>query len=1230
MSLRTDIGGVQVDFLVDTGAVVSLISEELFELIQQEGEIVLNSYYCNIAAVDGSPLKVRGKIELEIKLGKRLFSHEVLVVSDVTSGAILGLDFLQKYDGIFDIAKKRIRLAGRYYNLVAACERAGCCRVMMSEGIVIPPRTEVIVRAKVKSSKSFGSAVVEPSLQLNKFEGVLLARSIIDLGKQKVIPVRLANVTDEAKVINKGEVIAKAQVVEQVVPDGESNVQIDKQDDPVIQELIERTTKDLEGDEKEKAEGFIREHVDCFMLSDGKIGRSGLYKHKIDTGDATPIRQRAYKLPVFKRQEVERQVKEMLDQGIIRPSSSPWSSPITLVEKKTGELRFCIYFRKVNDVSKKDAYPLPKISESLDSMEGACYFSTLDMASGYWQVEMDPDDVEKTAFTTGSSLYEFCVLPFGLSNSSSTFERLMETVLKGLHWEICLIYIDDVIVFGKTFDEHLERLDKVMRRLAAAGLKLKAKKCFLFRKEVKYLGHVVSEAGVKTDSEKVEKVRNWPVPQSLKELRSFYGLVSYYRRFIRGFSEIASPLTLLTKKNARFEWGENQQIAFDALKGALCSAPVLAYPNYESEFILDTDASELGVGAVLSQKVDSTERVIAYFSTTHSPPERNYSVTRKELLAVIKSVRHFKHYLIGRHFTVRTDHGSLRWLMSFKEPQGQVARWIEFLSNFQFTIEHRAGTAHSNADALSRYPIVCRVVQFSGWSSEYIRQAQEDDSVLFRVRMMKENYGEKPTNEVLATEQVEVQQLCRQWEQLCVKEGVLFRVWTELGGKLDQLLMVVPGSLREEVLTGAHDNVVGGHLGIKKTYSKLKQTCYWVGMKQDIANWIKGCRLCQGRKRPLRTPRAALVLDTVNYPLERVALDIMGPLPLSERGSKHILVLIDYFTRWAEAYPIPDQEAKTVASAILYNFIARFGIPRSLHSDQGANFESHLFAELCKKLGIRKTRTTPYMPSSDGMVERFNQTLAQMLTSYVKANQKDWDVHLPFVMMAYRSCMHETTQFSPNMMMLGREVDIPLTLMTAPAPDEKLSHVGYVEKLQRKFNEVHELAREYTGKGQVRMKKTYDRKQWGTPFKEAQRVWLFTPRRKTGCSKKLTRFWDGPYVIEKVLSDVNYKISKPGSGRSQVVHFNRLKLCEVDLHPVNVDLHFGNENVNQGVVENDTGEDIEDSVEPNRGESSFLEGDAYAEEHEPGEDSFVPRPAVSSRGRQYKTPVWMRCEDWEL
>ena len=483
---------------------------------------------------------------------------------------------------------------------------------------------------------------------------------------------------------------------------------IEEQNIPELPEflkpLVENTSGDLKETELFGLTRLLYQYQDNFKSPDGQLGLTNLVQHRVDTGNAVPIKQRPRRLPVSQQELVDKELDKMEAQGIIEPSDSPWASPLVIVTKKTGDIRVCVDYHAINSVMRKSAIPLPRIQECLDSLSGSKYFCTMDLAQGYYQVAMHPDDKCKTAFTSRRGLRQFTVMPFGLTNAPGTFMHLMQLVLSGLQWSKAVLYLDDIITFGKTFDETLLNLELVFERLRKPGLVLKPSKCRLFQESVKFLGHVVSQEGISCDPNKLEAIKHWPKPQKVKDVRNFLGLASYYRKHIRSFATIAAPLNALTKKNAKFVFDEQCEKAFQTLKDKVCTDPVVvAYPNKEGTFVLDTDASLYGVGGVLSQLPDDgQEKVISYASRTLSKSQQNYCTTMRELLAAVAFIKHFHHYLWGRRFILRTDHVSLKWLVNFKEPEGMLARWLAVLSSYDFETQHCKGAIHSNADGLSR------------------------------------------------------------------------------------------------------------------------------------------------------------------------------------------------------------------------------------------------------------------------------------------------------------------------------------------------------------------------------------------------------------------------------------------------------------------------------------------------------------------------------------------------
>ena len=466
--------------------------------------------------------------------------------------------------------------------------------------------------------------------------------------------------------------------------------------------LFDLNESSLSPSEQQKLQELLRSYRDIFATGPTESGRTSIVQHAIDTGSSPTIRQRPYRASPEVQQEINEQVHATLDKKVIQPLVSPWSSPVVLVKKKDGSNRFCVDYRKLNAVTHKGScsYSLPHIDDTLDRLQGTRFFSTMDLMSGYWQVELHPSAQEKTAFIIYGGLYEFSVMSLWLCNAPSTFQRLMESILRGLNWRTCLIYLDDVTVFSKTFDDHPHHLAEVSDSFREANIKLKPSKCMFGQSKVAYLGHVISSNGICPDPEKIK----FPVPTNMRQIRSFLGLANYYRRFVKDFAKIASPLHDLTKKAQRFYWDDDCQQAFEHLKQILTEAPILAFPNYELPFYIYVDASADGLGATQEQQQNEFSRVIAYGGCKLSAQERNYSSTEREALAVLDGIKRFLSYLYGRKFYVITDHHSLRWLMNIKEPTGRLARWSLEIQQYDFEIVHRSGRSNANADVLSTYP----------------------------------------------------------------------------------------------------------------------------------------------------------------------------------------------------------------------------------------------------------------------------------------------------------------------------------------------------------------------------------------------------------------------------------------------------------------------------------------------------------------------------------------------
>ena len=1114
--LDCTLDGTPCRALVDTGSTISLVRPGTLPGTDGPRPRGWRPTKLGITTVTGERARMQGEGSLQVTVAGHTINHTFWLAS-IQDPCIIGLDLLTKWGAVVDIHRTTLYLDSEAITLHPTCEKG------LSQVASLLPNTQV-------------PSIPSPPARI---EGV----------STSPLPPH--------------------------VPSAETKQAVD--------DLYRRSCEGLQADQTCKLRELLERFADIFAARDEDCTHTSLVQHDIDTGDARPIRLRPRRLPLAKRAAAEQQIKEMADAGIIEPSSSPWTAPAVLVKKKDDTWRFCVDYRRLNDVTRKDAYPLPRIDDALDYIAGSCWFSSLDLRSGYWQVELAPEARPKTAFSIGQGLWQFKVMPFGLCNAPATFERLMERVLSDIPRSHCIVYLDDLLSHAADFESAVTNLEAVFQAIRRAGLRLHPKKCHLFRQETSFLGHVVSAAGVSTDPAKVAAVRDWPVPHNVGQLRSFLGLASYYRRFVRDFATIASPLHRLTQKGQVFRWSEDCAAAFEQLRSALVGAPVLSYPDPQLPFIVDTDASNVGLGAVLSQEGEDGEQVIAYYSRSLHRPERNYCVTRRELLAVVLGLRHFRPYLYGRRFVLRTDHASLTWLLNFKEPEGQLARWLETLQDYNFEIRHRSGRLHANADALSRRPCEaeqCRYCQrvedrdtanptvsalqpiplddgsepqvsasteadSEGLETIDLQQLQRDqsqDPVISQVQTWVET-GQRPAWNAVSALDPETKALYSQWTSLSIRDGLLHRRWQTPNGHREVFQLLVPRQLRPRVLQLVHGSVGAGHFGVAKTLHRLRARFYWPRCRQDVELYVHRCDSCMAKKGPTRKSHAPLQQFQVGAPMERVGVDILGPFPTSDQGNRYVLVAMDYFTKWPEAYAVPDQSASTTAEHLVSEMFCRFGVPEELHSDQGRNFEAKVFGEVCRRLGIKKTRTTPLHPQSDGLVERFNRTLATQLAILTSCRQRDWDQHLPLVLWAYRTAVQESTKCTPAVLMFGHELRTPVDLVFGPPPEPELEGapgMDYLYSLRERLQLVHEKTRKALSDAGLRQKRAYDFRCTGQDFAPGEQVWVYSPERKKGLSPKLMSQWVGPCTVLERLSDVVYRVRLIKRNRVVVLHRDRL------------------------------------------------------------------------------------------
>ena len=1239
--------GVQTLAVVDTAAETTIISRELFMTLPEMSAKWLQN--CEEVTLGNAEKQssMTGYLvpDVSLGIGKQTYTWDV-IVAPITDNMLLGADFLYSRNAILHLGDHRIELDGQVifaFQLKAPNGKlVKVCRVMVAQQTTVPPHSVKHVSVKLSSTDRSLYA-----LEASNNHGLLLGAGVIEGGSPAV--VSFINDTDHHLKLPADHICGLAMEIEQLLEDSD-----DPSDTSLVDAIRTRTVtvvpdcKDPESGshtvnltpvsketlqqysfpELEKAlpehmkgvwqrakvnleSGQLHEvlmlliiYEDVFARHDFDLGEFEELQHEIHLNDLKPFKERMRRTPLCFQQEEEKTLQHMLKAGVIQPSTSEWASAPVLVRKKDGSLRYCIDYRPLNSRTIRDCFPLSLIEDCLDTLNGTHYFSSVDMASGYWQISIRPEDRPKTAFVTRYGLYEHVRMGFGLCNAPATFSRAMGLVLRGLTYRQVLAYLDDVVIVGRTFEEHIGNLEVVLARFRSHNLKLKPKKCHLFQKEIDFLGRRVSSEGIRVQEQKVETIRSWPQPKTKSKLASFLGTVNYHRDFIPRYADIASPLYELMKPKVEYLWGDKHTTAYEELKRLMCETPVLSYPNAQDLFVLDCDASQLAIGSELLQIQNGRERAIAFSSYILTPAQRRYCTTRKELLALITFTRHFRVYLLGRPFIVRTDHASLTWLMSFRRLEGQLARWNEELSQYDMKILHRPGKKHQNADGVSRIPleedlcdcyvagkdlsslpcggcpyctrchrqwarfeedvddvipiVVRRIATELADPNENQEELQPELTVLqgYSFKQLREEQLKDPEVQVvinwMESDPPSQATLFRQgkvtkrlWacrSQLKICQGVLFYRWEYL--TYTRLKLIVPQGLKDEVLRLHHDIPSGGHYGYDKTLAKVRESCYWYGITVDVDNYVKVCDVCARSKKRPRSFRRELGDYQSGSRLERVHLDLLGPfLESSRTSSKFVLMIVCQFTKFVLCLPLADQSAEALSRVFFEQFVCLFGCPLEIHTDQGRNFDSNYFKALCSLLDIAKTRTTPYRPSSNGQVETYNRVVLRFLRSYLEGKQRDWDQHLPVLGMSLRASVNRHTGYTPNYLMFGTEINMPADIMLGTATVNKTDRPvpEHVKQMQESLRLACQAVRVNLGVAQRRQKKEYDAKAYQRTYNRGDLVYKLDESTKIGESKKLRPVYTGPFLITEVISPSLYRVSN--QKKSFVLHHDKLLIC---------------------------------------------------------------------------------------
>lgn len=854
-----------------------------------------------------------------------------------------------------------------------------------------------------------------------------------------------------------------------------------------------------------------------FAKMGDKIGQATLVEHHIIT-DSTPIKQRYYRVNPLVQKHINEELQKMLDNGIVEPSTSPWSSPILLIKKKDGAFRFVVDFRQVNKVTKKDAYPLPYVDTILDRLRNAHYISSLDIRLAYWQIPVAASSREKTAFTVpGRGLFQFKRMPFGLHNAPATWQRFIDKLVAHEFEENVFVYLDDIIIISKTFEEHIRIIKHLIEKLMSAGLTLNREKCHFCVPEIKYLGYLVNNSGLHVDPEKVSAILNIPAPTNVSEVRRFVGVASWYRRFVPSFSSIIAPITNLLRKRTKFSWTPDCDKSFRQLKEYLTHAPILNCPDYNLPFQVQCDASAYGLGAVLIQISPDGEKVICYASRSLNRAERNYSTTERECLGVVWAVEKFKPYLQGTTFTVLTDHYSLKWLNNLKDPTGRLARWAVRLQQFDYEIIHRKGKEHLLPDLLSR-------------------STEEHVSLI----TVENNTVRDPWYRELCEKIKNEPDHFSRWK---LEDGNLLKSVLDYRTKEYRWRLVVPKDLRDSVFQECHDVPTSGHQGIFKTLKRITSLYYWPKLQSDVRRYVASCKICQANKPSQQGPLGLMgKRPLISHPWQLISTDLME-FPRSKEGHENLLVVTDYFSKYAILIPMGKAKAQKVVKNIKEKVFLVYGVPQYLICDNGPQFKSREFGDLMKEHKVKIMFNANYHPQNNP-TERTNRIIKTMIRSYLQREHTCWDKHIAEIMCAINTGTHEVTGFTPHYINFGREHNLYGTIYTPNGngiPEIDRSNLAYQPE---KHSELFSSIRKALNTAYERNKRVYDLRRRDERFVLGQKVWkknFVLSDASKRFSSKLAPAYVGPFLIKEILSPCTYRLEDENGTDKGVWHVSHLK-----------------------------------------------------------------------------------------
>uniref|UniRef100_A0A914P713 RNA-directed DNA polymerase n=1 Tax=Panagrolaimus davidi TaxID=227884 RepID=A0A914P713_9BILA len=1161
----------QVLSLIDTGANTSLIRKSTLPQYNLSMSPTPNA---SGLAANKTKIEFLGQITANVKIGKYAVEAVLFVTEDDSCPApiLVGTNILSQLpddDVSFSFRKRIVRVGNVKLPMVnnVKVEKDEPDEPWIVESrnyITLEPHSETIFQGFIAEAEP-GDLVHVYEAHTNAPEDVLLARSVAKVSDKGIIPVRFMNTTNATIQLRPHQKIAFAEkTAEEHISPAVYHVAQPPENEPYVSKEFQITDKlpplpdpnynildhidvsdsTLSNKGKARLIEIIKRNQAAFVGPDGVVGCfKGKYKFKIPLIDEKAVAaQRPRRIPPALQAELQRQIDDLLKQGIIEPSESEFCAPVVLVRKADKKsIRFCCDFRFLNKLTKKRVFLLPLATEILDLVGGKKFFSTFDFQSGFHMIPIDKADRHKTAFSVFNQLYQWTRIPFGVMHGPQGFTDCMEEMRKFIT-AVLYIYIDDTILASYTEEEHLKNIEQFLQVVIQFGLKLKASKCKFGVREVRFLGLLVSEDGIRPDEKNISAVNNFTPPKTLTELRGFIGCTGYFRRFIPNFAEIMYPLYELTKQGTESvadRWKEEHQKAFELIKKKLVTSPVLAAPRFSQNFIIESDASSKAIAAVLLQKQpDGSIRPISYASRKLTKAEANYPSIESEGLALCYALETFRPYIEGTEKSVIiTDNQPLVALLKSRNLTGRMARMALAIQHADVEIKYRPGKFNVVADFCSRYPGDQPEPEINAVSiipvvdKQQIIEAQAtDDTAQKLIKIIRDQVWPEKDDAFKSKYRFLLSKLKVQ-ENLLIYQGKSHR----------QNALFIPEKLRKEIYLDFHSSPIqGAHTGVDKTYNKMKSRCFWPCMKDDIAKWIKNCPSCQKRKiQPndrIELPLCPLPVPEI--PFHTVHTDIIGPIPQTESNNKYILVTVCSFSKFVIASPMEDMTADTVARNFLNYVVCQHSVPSLVVSDQGRQFTAIIFKELSNSMGFTHRLTSVYNPESNGQVERNNRSIAAMLHAYVNAQSTDWDIYLQLIIFALNTSIQESTRFSAFELVFGRQPQLPTDLALELNPSANYS-TNFREQMHRAIRGAWKEARQNILVAQGKQKKFADqrRKPKEKEIAVGDKILIFNDHLPAG--SKFSDRWTGPF---EVIKEHRHKVQYQQGQQLKWAHKKKVKI----------------------------------------------------------------------------------------